>query len=112
MNIDLIKELAKNKGLSIAKLEAICDFGNGTIGKWTKQSPSCDNLYKVADYLGVSIDYLYTGKEKSLSSELSEDKQRLLNMYDLLTDIEKGEILGELKTITRERSEHKSGETA
>lgn len=104
MNIELIKNLANKKGLSITKLEVACGFGNGTIGKWTKQSPSCDNLYKVANYLGVSIDYLYTGKEKSLSPELSEDKQRLLDMYNLLTDIEKGEILGELKVITRNAS--------
>lgn len=35
--------------------------------------------------------------------KLSEDKQRLLKMYGMLTEREQGEILGELKTLTRER---------
>lgn len=41
-------------------------------------------------------------EEQSTQSRLSKDKQRLLEMYDKLTDMEKGEILGELKTLTRD----------
>ena len=104
VNVDLIRTLAKKKGLSLTKLEEILGFGNGTIGKWAKQSPSCDRLSAVADYLSVSIDLLYYGKEKSPSADLSEDRQRLLEMYDLLSEMEKGEILGELKLMTRGRS--------
>ena len=47
-----------------------------------------------------------------VSPELSEDKQRLIYMYDLLNDMEKGEILGELKEKTKERIEAKNAETA
>lgn len=112
MNVDIIRSLAKKKGLSLTKLEEILGFGNGTIGKWVKQSPSCDKLNAVADYLSVSIDFLYNGKEKSSYLELSEDKQRLLEMYDLLDEIEKGEILGELKVMTKDRVKIKKDETA
>lgn len=42
-------------------------------------------------------------EEQSTQFELSKDRQRLLNMYNQLNDMEKGEILGELKTLTRER---------
>ncbi len=38
------------------------------------------------------------------ASEENSDKQRLLKMYDLLTTMEKGEILGELKAMTKNRN--------
>lgn len=94
MNVDLIRALAKQKGLSLTKLEEILGFGNGTIGKWAKQSPSCDKLSAVADYLSVSIDYLYYGKEKSPTSVLSEDEHELLMIFNLVSEREKGELLG------------------
>jgi hypothetical protein len=60
----------------------------------------------VADYLVTTVDYLLTGQEKSslpFDRELSEDTLRLLNMYGLLTDLEKGEVLGQLKEKTAGR---------
>ena len=63
-------------------------------------------LIEIADFFNVSIDYLVYGKEiNSIQDNLSEDEKRLLNMYSLLTDIEKGEILGEMKNITKGRGE-------
>ena len=114
-----IRLRAKEKGVSVRKMLQDIGLGFNTMSNMKTSMPKSDNLAKIADYLDCSVDYLLGRtnnpslyKEKSLPPKLSEDKQRLINMYDLLTDIEKGEILGELKTITRERSEHKSGETA
>lgn len=84
MNVELIRKLAKEKGISLTKLEEILGFGNGTIGKWIKQSPSVDKLSAVANYLSVSLDYLYYGKEKSSSSELTEEEQKCLNAFNML----------------------------
>jgi transcriptional regulator with XRE-family HTH domain len=50
--------LCKKNGISIAKLEKEAGIGNGTIGRWEKSSPSVDNLKKVADHFGVTIDSL------------------------------------------------------
>ena len=50
--------LCKKKGISIAKLEKEAGIGNGTIGRWEKSSPNVDNLKKVADYFGVTLDSL------------------------------------------------------
>jgi len=123
-------------GVSISAIEKNVGLSNGIIGKWRKQSPSCDKLKLVADYLNVSIDYLLTGKENqsielkddekkllenykrltdesrkevsAITEELAlkqiSDKQRLVKMYGLLTDMEKGEILGELKAMTKNRN--------
>lgn len=53
-----VAQLCKRKGISIAKLEKELSIGNGTIGRWEKSSPTIDNLKKVADYFGVTVDEL------------------------------------------------------
>lgn len=55
---DVIKDLAVKKKISVAELERTLGFGNGSISKWNKQSPSVDKLNKVADYFDVSVDSL------------------------------------------------------
>lgn len=59
MNLrDRIKELANQRKVSVAELERALGFGNGSISKWNKQSPSTEKLKQVADYFQVSVDYL------------------------------------------------------
>lgn len=57
-----IQELAKNQGMSVRELGRKLDIGDTTIYKWRTQTPKIDVLEKVADYFGVSLDYL-TGRE-------------------------------------------------
>lgn len=55
---DRIHLLAKEKSLSIPKLEEHLGLGNGTISRWSKSSPSGDKLLLLAEFFGVSVDYL------------------------------------------------------
>ena len=55
-----IRAIAKEKGISIPKLEKKAGLGNGAISKWNKSKPLVENLKKVADVLGVSIEELLT----------------------------------------------------
>lgn len=55
-----ITELARERGVSLAKIERDVDLGNGTIGKWREVSPKLETVAKVADYFGVTIDDLVT----------------------------------------------------
>ena len=64
-----IKSLAMQRGIGLATLDATLGFGNGTIGKWDKFNPSVDKVKKVADYFGVSVDYLLTGEQKEPREE-------------------------------------------
>lgn len=57
MILKRILELAEENNISISCLEKTLGFGNGTIKKWGESSPSVENLKKVADYFGVSIEY-------------------------------------------------------
>ncbi len=60
--VDRINILAKEMGTSVSAIEKALGLSNGIIGKWKKQSPSCDKLKLVADYLNTTIDFLMTGE--------------------------------------------------
>ena len=57
MVFEKIEKLAKKKGITITDIERSLKFGNGTIRRWKKSSPSLENIAKVAKYLGVTVDY-------------------------------------------------------
>lgn len=57
MIFEKIKTLAEQNGITIAALEKVLGFGNGTIRAWRKRTPSADNLKKVADYFKKPIEY-------------------------------------------------------
>lgn len=58
-----IRELANQKHISLAELERTLSFSNGIISTWKNGKPSIDKVEKVADYFGVSTDYLL-GRDK------------------------------------------------
>lgn len=84
-----------------------CDINTSFLTDWKNgkiKTPSYDKIVKLAEFLGIDISYLFTGKEYSSEAYvLTEDKIRLIEMYDMLTDMEKGEILGELKHMIKEK---------
>lgn len=58
MIYDRIKEVCKEKGVSVSYVEKEAGLGNGSISKWNKSSPSVENLQAVARILKVKIDEL------------------------------------------------------
>lgn len=59
MNIyEKVMELCKLNGVEKTTLEESCGFSQNSINKWKESVPSVDRIIKVADYFGVSIDYL------------------------------------------------------
>ena len=65
---DRIEDLRKKAGISQGKLEELLDFSNGSINKWKNSVPKADRLQKVAEYFGVSIDYLMTGEPDRINT--------------------------------------------
>ena len=111
-----VKNLCKNEGVSMNQLEKELGFATGYISKLDKSTPSSKYIQKIADYFNVSVDYLMTGKEPTLTignveidaelllmskklkeyalkiRDLSEDKQEaVFNVIDLLL-VEKTEV--------------------
>ena len=106
---ELIKKLCATKGISPTKLCTEITGSKGNLPTWQKGNINPVSLTKIADYFDVSVDYLLGRTDTPNPSTennnviLSNDQNRLLQMYNLLSDMEKGEILGELKAMTANR---------
>lgn len=58
-----IDELRAQQGkISINRLEKECGLTRGSMSKWDDHAPSAEKVKKVADYFGVSVEYLLHGK--------------------------------------------------
>jgi transcriptional regulator with XRE-family HTH domain len=107
--VDRIKALCRAQNTSVTKLELSLGFGNGTIGKWrnSKNAPSADKLQKVADALGVDLEYLLTGdneKKPSLpeEKELSAVQLEAIAMLESMSDEELARFIAVAKLIKGE----------
>ena len=84
MNSSLIKEnvkrLAKERKISIAKIERDLGFSKKYISKLDQYNPSIDKVIAMADYLHVSVDELvgYTGDQ-------DDDLKKLMDMASWLS---------------------------
>ena len=80
-----IESLRKSKGLSQGKLEKQLVFSNGSISKWKNSTPKVERLQKLADFFGVSVEYLMTGKEDEQKEKDNTDlKQKYRELEELL----------------------------
>ena len=57
-SVERVKTICKDRKIPISKLERDLGYSNGYIGQLRK------GAQLIADYFGVSVDYLMTGKEK------------------------------------------------
>lgn len=73
---EIIKELAKEKKISIRQLEKDFGYSNGYIGSWKRQTPNSAELSRLADYFNVSVDYLLGRTEKKHYYDLTEKDHR------------------------------------
>lgn len=85
---DRIKLLAEKQKISIRKVEEDLGFGNGTLNRWRKNTPGADKLSKVADYFGVTTDYLLgrTETPQFTSKDEKDIQKKLTEMIDGLSD--------------------------
>lgn len=81
-----IEELRNSKGISQGKLERELGFSNGSISKWKSSTPNPERLKKLADYFGVSVEYIMTGEEISgyyLNEETAKMAQEMFEDPDM-----------------------------
>ncbi len=55
---DRIKKIADDKNITISYIEENVQISNGAIIKWKRNIPRADSLYKVAKFLGCSVEFL------------------------------------------------------
>lgn len=64
-SIQLVRDLCKKHAIPIAKLEKDCGFSNGYLNPKKMSKLPFDRAIAIADYLGVSPDYILTGREST-----------------------------------------------
>lgn len=102
-----IREAAKEKGYSINRLEKELGFARSYIGKFKTITPSIDKIQKIAVFLGVTTDYLMSGKDKEdnekyyLNDETAEVAQEIFENKELraLFDVQKDMSPEDLKAL-------------
>ena len=103
----LLKEnvlrLIKESGLSIRKVERDCGFGYGTIMYWDVHIPSVDKVEKVANYFGVTVDYLLGNLDNPEEIDFLRyfhDNTELRMLFDELKDAPQ-ELVRKMRTISK-----------
>lgn len=87
-SVERIKEICKERGIPIMKLEQACGFANGYIRKLKRGTLPDDRLFAVAEFLGLSPEYLATGEETEgyyLNAETAQIAQEMFEDPDMRT---------------------------
>jgi transcriptional regulator with XRE-family HTH domain len=83
--LDVIRQLCKQKNISLSQLENELEYGNGSIAK-SKGNMSADRMYQIAKYFNVPMEYLMTGKQ---INEVDEEVAIIRQQQSILLEINK-----------------------
>ena len=78
-----IKELCQKHGISAREVEKELSLGTRSLDNWDSHSPSINSVLAVANYFGVSVDYLI-GRDGP--DVLSPDETKLILLFRQLND--------------------------
>ena len=70
-----VQDMCDKRGITVNKLEQLADLSQGSIKNWDRHMPSIDKVYRVAEVLEVSVDYLF-----GYEGDYNKDLQRLLDL--------------------------------
>ncbi|MCC1486720.1 helix-turn-helix domain-containing protein [Bacillus tropicus] len=84
--VNTIKGLCAQRKIALSALERDLEFGNGTIRRWDKTSPSAEKLQKVADYFHVTTDYLL-GRDQLNQLTIKDEKDIEKRMEEIKRDL-------------------------
>ena len=65
MSYDVFKDLCRKKGVTPSEVSRATGVATSTLTEWKKGRyvPKADKLAKIAEYFGVTVEYLMTGEE-------------------------------------------------
>lgn len=97
-----IRELRKQNKLTQTDLAVICNTTTSNISGWElgKWQPDNEALLKLADFFGVSVDYLLEREEQknlvAYPNHEITDKQTLdiMKLFKVMTEIQKAQVIG------------------
>lgn len=97
---EIFEKLLKKNGVTAYKVSKETGVTQSTLSDWKRgrSTPKTDNMKKIADYFGVSIDYLMTGKDSTpeenpidLDYAKNETERKLLVLCRKANDVSEEE---------------------
>ncbi|MDE7364509.1 MAG: helix-turn-helix domain-containing protein [Ruminococcus sp.] len=125
-----IKELAKDKKITVGKMLSDCELGVNTLSSMQAGGffPRLEAINKIADYLGVSVDYLLgrtenpnisvvqtvngnnnhsiaTGIQTTRSDEIQSDEmaQEMLKQFNQLSVVDRSRVILYIDDLNRKK---------
>ena len=121
--VERIKSICKERGIAISRLERECGFSNGYIRSLREGMMPADRLFKVAQYRGLTPEYLMSGEhpvEYHFDPETAKIAQEIYDNPDLHfffdsmrdTSPKNIKLLKEFLTVLKESEEGSSDDPA
>ena len=72
-------ELLQKHGVTAYKVSKATGISNGSLSDWKsgRSTPKYESLSKIADFFGVSVDYLLGKEEKEKAPSISEEEVKV-----------------------------------
>ena len=85
--------LCNSKGKTPSRSALDMGISKTAVTRWKQgYCPTDANFQKIADYFNVSIQYLKGEEEPQKEKPLSEDEERLKELFDLTADLSETEL--------------------
>lgn len=95
----VLNSLMAETNVSAYKISKETGISDRLIGYWKKgeKTPSAENLLTIANYFGISVDYLLTGEDKI--KPVANDELELLTYYKELPEREQMKLIGRASAL-------------
>lgn len=105
--IERISQTLKEKNKMAVDLCHVLDINTSTMSTWRarKKNPPAEYMPAIANFLGVSLDYLLTGSEPPPRKTTTDDEDYFLNMYRALSPRDQGRVIGIIEEAYRRTHE-------
>ncbi len=95
---DTIKTLSKMHGVTLSTVEEELGFASGYLSKLDKSTPNTKRIQQIANYFGVTVDYLMNGEEpeqKEFNPQLTpkDEKDISKKVDEILSQLSTGDAL-------------------
>ena len=87
-SVERVKNLCKERGIPVSRLEKELGFANGYINQLRKGVFPSNRLVEIAEYFGVSVDYLVSGTEDKDKRDIARDLELIMSALDSAGDLQ------------------------
>lgn len=96
---EIFEKLLEKYGVTPYKVSKATGIATATLSDWKngKSTPKLDKMQKIADYFGVSLDYLLGNEEKE--NPPAQDEQE--EMYELLEEMRRNPDIRTMFSLTK-----------